>query len=129
MDQRQPRLVEQLPFLRQVARVAFRYRVPPRIVEALVRPQSALNRANRIEEQLGDRLKLLGNATTLERIEFVERLLAEEVLPLFPTLLPAAAAGFGMLGIAGKLLGGAAQPGDLETVLRGLGPGTDSTLL
>ena len=37
-----------------------------------------------------------------------------------PRLLPAAAAGLGMLGLAGRLLGEDAQPADLQTVLRGL---------
>ncbi|HKP07141.1 MAG TPA: PEP-utilizing enzyme, partial [Microbacterium sp.] len=39
-------------------------------------------------------------------------------LPLAPRSLPGAVVGFAMLGLAGRLLRGAAEPGDLQTVLR-----------
>jgi len=39
-------------------------------------------------------------------------------MPLAPRSLPGAVVGFGMLGLAGRLLRGSAQPGDLQTVLR-----------
>src|SRR3712207_7952694 len=46
--------------------------------------------------------------------------LSRSVPPLLPRVFPAAAVGFAMLGLAGKLLGRDARPGDLQTVLRGL---------
>jgi pyruvate,water dikinase len=59
-------------------------------------------------------------ATAGERLDFVERFLGHEAIPLGPTLLPAPVAGFAMLGLAYWLLGDDAQPTDLQTVLRGL---------
>jgi len=42
------------------------------------------------------------------------------VAPGIPRILPAVAVGFGLLGLAGRLLGEDARPGDLQTVLRGM---------
>jgi len=53
------------------------------------------------------------------RLDFVERLLVSELIPLAPQMFPLGAAGLAMLGVAGKLLGDDAQSGDLQTVLRG----------
>ena len=47
-------------------------------------------------------------------------MLRREVIPLVPRLMPAAAAGLAMLGLAGRLLGDDATAGELQTVLRGL---------
>jgi pyruvate,water dikinase len=54
------------------------------------------------------------------RLDFVEHLLRTRALPLLPRLVPAPAAGFLMLAVARKVLGRTAQPGELQTVLRGL---------
>ena len=47
-------------------------------------------------------------------------MLGQELLLVAPVTIPVAAAGLAMLGVAGKLLGDDARPGDLQTVLRGL---------
>jgi rifampicin phosphotransferase len=109
-----------LLFLRRVLRIAMRYGVPLRIVQAFVRPKAALARIERVPEDLAARLTLPGHADAQERLDFAERVLLEKMIPLGPTMLPVAAAGFAMLGLANALLGDDAQPGELQTVLRGI---------
>jgi phosphohistidine swiveling domain-containing protein len=108
------------PVLRRVLRVAARYRIPLVAAHALARPGAALRRFDRIGGRLDARLTLPASATPAERLDLVERVLAAETVPLAPRILPAAAAGFVMFGLAGRLLGADARPGDLQTVLRGL---------
>jgi rifampicin phosphotransferase len=109
-----------LPFLRRVLRIAFRFGVPPRVVEALTRPEAGLARVDRVGAELSRRLVLPASATPTERLDFAQRMLGEEILLAAPKTMPVAAAGLGMLAFAGKLLGDDARPGDLQTVLRGL---------
>jgi phosphohistidine swiveling domain-containing protein len=109
------------PFLRRAARVAFRYRIPPRMLEALVRPGAARRRAEREHARLRARLASPAQfATAAQRLDPVERVLATETIPLAPRIMPGAAAGFLMFGLATRLLGDKAGPGDLLTVLRGM---------
>lgn len=107
-------------FLRRALRVVVRYGVPVQIARALIRPETARTRAASIGAELEGRLTLPARATSGERLDFAERVLNNDVIRLGPSLLPPAAAGLGMLGLAGKLLGDDARPGDLQTVLRGL---------
>jgi rifampicin phosphotransferase len=109
-----------LPFLRRVSRLAFRFGVPSRVVQALTRPEAALARVDRIGVELSRRLVLPATATSAERLDFAERILGSELLLVAPVTMPVAVAGLGMLGVAGKLLGKDARPGDLQAVLRGL---------
>ncbi len=109
-----------LLFMRRVLRIAVWYGIPIQIMQAMLRPQAAHARVARIGTELAGRLTLPGTATAVERLDFAERVLANEIIPLGPSILPLAAAGFGMLGLAGRLLAGDAQSGDLQTVLRGL---------
>ncbi len=108
-----------LPFVRRVLRVAFHFGVPKRVVEALRRPEKALARADRIGADLARRLEPPATASPAVRLDFAERALGEMIL-VAPATMPPAAAGLAMLGLAGKLLGADARPGDLQTVLRGL---------
>jgi len=107
-------------FVRRVLRIASQYRVPQQILQALTRPEAARARVERVGAELVSRLKLPSTATVAERINFAQKVLETESIPLAPRTSPAAAAGLGMLGVAGKLLGDLAQPGDLQTVLRAL---------
>lgn len=109
-----------LPFLRRVARVGFRYRIPAHILEAIIRPSAAHRRADREQVRLRVRLALPDQVTAAQRLDHVERVLATEAIPLAPRILPGAAAGFLMFGLASKLLGDKARPGELTTVLRGM---------
>jgi pyruvate,water dikinase len=109
-----------LGFLRRSLRIVLAYAVPLRVAEALTSPPRAHARAERIGERLGERLKISPTAGPADRLDFVQQVLAREVIELGPRLLPVAAAGLGILGLAGTLLGDDAKPGDLQTVLRGL---------
>ena len=109
-----------LLFIRRVLRIAATYGVPLQVMQAILRPQSAHARAGRIGARLAARLTLPVSATATERLDFAERVLADEIIPLGPSILPVAAAAFGMLGLASRLLAGDAHSGDLQTVLRGL---------
>ncbi|HEY6064880.1 MAG TPA: PEP/pyruvate-binding domain-containing protein [Thermoanaerobaculia bacterium] len=109
-----------LPFARRVMRMAWRFRIPPRVVQALRRPEAALARVERVGAELSRRLTLPATATPEERLDFAERVLGKELMLVAPATMPVAAAGLGMLAVAGKLLGDDAKPGDLQAVLRGL---------
>jgi pyruvate,water dikinase len=104
------------PFARRVLRVAVRYRVPLRAVGAVARPDAALRRL----AQAPPLPAVAVTATPAQRLDLAERILSEEIVPLLPTIMPAAAAGFAMLGLAGRLLRPDLEPGDLQTVLRAL---------
>jgi rifampicin phosphotransferase len=108
------------PVIRRVLRVAARYRIPPVAAYALARPEAVRRRFDRIGDRLDARLTLPASATPSERLDLVERVLAGETVPLAPRILPAAAAGFLMFGLAARLLGDDARPDELQTVLRGL---------
>jgi pyruvate,water dikinase len=109
-----------LPAIRRAVRIAVKYRVPVTVGQALLRPAAARARAERIGTAMAARLALPETATAAERLDYVEQALGREVITLGPKLLPAAAAGLAMLGVAGRLLGEDATGTELQTVLRGL---------
>ena len=109
-----------LPFARRIVRIAIRFAVPLPALRALVRPAAAHARVERIGAELADRLRPPSQASAAERLNFVERILHTEAIPLMPKTAPAAVAGFGMLALAARLLGESASARELETVLRGL---------
>ena len=118
-----PRLAPRVgwwPFARRVLRIAVRYGIPPRVLHALLRPQAAVAGVERIRGALAARLSPPQGATPRERLNFIERTLATEVVGPARASMPAAAAGLAMFQLAGKLLGGDATSGELEAVLRGL---------
>ncbi|WP_436759227.1 PEP/pyruvate-binding domain-containing protein [Streptosporangium sp. V21-05] len=108
------------PPLRRAVRIASRFRVPRRAVRALVNPASAHRDVELLDARLRRELAAPGDATPAQRLDHVERVLSRQIFPLLPTIAPAAAAGFVMLGLAAKALGDRARPGELQTVLRGL---------
>ncbi|MFB6725948.1 PEP/pyruvate-binding domain-containing protein [Kribbella sp. NPDC056345] len=103
----------------RLARVALRRGVPLRVLAAVLAPRLAHFQVRRTSRRL-DSLLAAASRSATGRLDFVERVLRSEVIPLMPRLLPAPAAGFLMLGLAQKVLGKAVQPGELQTVLRGL---------
>lgn len=109
-----------LPFLRRVLRIASRFGVPPRVMQAILRPEAARLRLERMGGEIERRLVLQDHAQAHERLDFVQKILTNEIVPLIPKTMPVVVAGFGMLGFAGKLLGSSAHSDDLQTVLRGL---------
>ena len=107
-------------FLAKVLRGVARFNVPVAAMRALIRPDSAHRHADRIGAELERQLDVPAAATAAERLDFVEDILLTRCIPMVPRILPSALVGFAMLGLAGRLLGDAAEAGDLETVLRGL---------
>ncbi|WP_369133924.1 PEP/pyruvate-binding domain-containing protein [Modestobacter sp. I12A-02662] len=107
------------PVVRRVAFVAARYGIPLRAAQALVSPSAAHRRLGRLVAELRTRARAPQVATPEQRWDdVVATLLA--AAPLLPRVAPPGAAGFAMLGLAAKVLGPDARPGDLPTVLRGL---------
>jgi pyruvate,water dikinase len=106
--------------LRRIARVCFRYRIPPRAVHALIGPEAARRRAEQVGVDLRRRLALPAGATAIQRLDHIEQVLATELIPLLPTIAPGAVPGFLMLALASWLLGDRARPGEVQSVLRGL---------
>ncbi|GAA3114808.1 phosphoenolpyruvate synthase [Planomonospora alba] len=115
-----------LPALRRLLRIGRRYRVPARALRALLDPPSAHRHARRVEAELRARLASPPDADPRGRLDRTERILLDETFPVIPRIAPGAGAGFAMLGLAARLLGRRARPGDLPTVLRGL-PGNVTT--
>ncbi len=89
-------------------------------MRALVSPDRARLSAEKVGASLVERLVVPESATAAERLDFAERTLSEDCVPMLPRVMPAAAAGLAMLGAAGALLGKDAGADDLQTVLRGL---------
>ena len=108
------------PAMRRGLRIAAKYGVPVTVARALANPAWARARAERVGTEMAGRLAPPVSATAAERLDFIERSLGSQIITLGPKLLPAAAAGLGMLGVAGKLLGDDASGTELQTVLRGL---------
>ncbi|GAA3415761.1 PEP/pyruvate-binding domain-containing protein [Streptosporangium vulgare] len=108
------------PPLRRAVRIASRFRVPQRAVRALLNPASAHRDVELLGARLRRELAAPGDAGPAQRLDHVEQVLSRQIFPLLPAIAPAAGAGFVMLGLAAKVLGDRARPGDLQTVLRGL---------
>ncbi|MGH3548316.1 MAG: PEP/pyruvate-binding domain-containing protein, partial [Pseudonocardiaceae bacterium] len=108
------------PVVRQALAVAVRFRIPLLIAQALVSPLAARRRVDRIGRQLGSLLAVPAGMTSNQRLERVQRLLATEIVPIMPTVTPAAGAGFLALAFAGKLARGEVGTGEWDEVLRGL---------
>ncbi|MBB4914733.1 PEP/pyruvate-binding domain-containing protein [Streptosporangium saharense] len=110
-----------LPALRRLLRIARRFRVPSNVVRAVLNPAATHERLGRLRARLRAELAPLPEtATPLERLDRVERTLSARTVPLLPRVVPGPIAGFAMLGLAARLLGDRARPGELTTVLRGL---------
>ncbi|GAA4897000.1 PEP/pyruvate-binding domain-containing protein [Actinomycetospora straminea] len=108
-----------LPALRRVGRIALRYRIPPAVVGAWLRPARARDRALARVRAAEAALPAPADATRAERLERVRWMFACFAL-VPPRIAPAPLAGFLALGLAARLLGDRARPGELGTVLRGL---------
>lgn len=116
-----------LPLLRRVLPAAARAGVPEGVLRGIFRPQAALRRLDRftrdfetaLELDLGATSQVGGGPSARDRLAHAEGLLQRRLFTIVPAILPLAALGFGMLGVAGKLLGGNRWD-DLQGVLRGL---------
>jgi pyruvate,water dikinase len=106
--------------LRPVARVVLSVGVPRRVLLAALRPARAYRAVDQVEARLRHQLLLRAAATPEERLDQVERELSGPVFLLMPTVISYPVAGFVLLGLARRLLGDLARPGELQSVLRGL---------
>ncbi|MET0233310.1 MAG: PEP/pyruvate-binding domain-containing protein [Kibdelosporangium sp.] len=104
-------------FVKRLLRVAVKYRIPPRIVQSVISPAAARRNVDKTGAELRRRIALPGDPTGIQRLDHIERVLLKETVPLLPRVVPSAAAGFLMLGLARRLLGSGAG---LQAVLRGL---------
>jgi len=116
-----------LPLLVRVGGIVLRARVPGLVLEALLRPTAALGRTDRLAGHLEAFIAVPADISAAQRLDHVERILLR-TFPLLPAVVPAALAGFALLGLAHKLLAGMDQPGELQTVLRGLPHNVTTTM-
>ena len=109
-----------LPFIGRILRISLAHGVPLQVAQALVRPDATHRRLARVGDTQRRRLVPPTGAGPHARLDWVERLLGEEIIPLVPRTRPAAATGFALFGLAARLLGAYASGAELATVLRGL---------
>ena len=109
-----------LPTVRRVGRIARRYRIPRAVIGAWIRPARARERAYALVRDVAATLPAPADAGREERVDRARWMLADRFAPMAPRIAPTPAAGFLALGLAAKLLGDRARPGELGTVLRGL---------
>jgi len=104
---------------RPVLRVLLRYRVPGFVALALVRPAAARARVAARGEQV--RARVAEPVTGAERARF-DHVIAtlRAVIPIMPTTVPAALAGFLALGLARRVAGPDLDAQAVHAVLRGL---------
>ena len=95
-------------------------RLLPHVLRAMANPAAAMERAKESRNEFERTLVLQEPASGARRLDFVERVLAKDVTAVLVRELPPPAAGYIWLGLARLALGRLAQPGDLQTVLRGL---------
>jgi pyruvate,water dikinase len=105
--------------LRHIAAALIRNRVPLRVIAGLINPNWAYRGVAATERRLRQALTLPANATTAQRLDFVEQRLGSLFL-LMPRTFAYAVGGLLMLAASRRLLGDVAQPGELQEVLRGL---------
>ncbi|TWF79638.1 pyruvate,water dikinase [Pseudonocardia hierapolitana] len=107
------------PFVRRLVRTLVHFRVPVLMALALVRPDAARRRVERI----GDRVRALTSApaelTAEQRLERTVHVL-RQAFPVLPLTVPAAGAGFVMLGAAQKIAGPDLDAAAVHDVLRSL---------
>ncbi|MGI5129005.1 PEP/pyruvate-binding domain-containing protein [Pseudonocardia sp. CA-107938] len=114
-----PRRGSRRRFVAKVVRVAFRYRIPPQILLALASPQAARRRIDRIGARVYAQHPLPDGTAPLARIDHAADVL-RECFPVLPTVVPAAGAGFAMLGLARLVAGPAIDADAVHELLRSL---------
>src|SRR5918995_3937337 len=97
------------PVLRAVLSVLIRGRIPLRVAQALVYPQTAQIRARRVEVEFRTAGEVPRNAGAEKRLDVAEHLLLGGPPRILPSIAPTFAAGLGAYAFAGKLLGNLAD--------------------
>ncbi len=108
-----------------LGRVVVRCRIPILAAQAIVNPAGAQRRVSRMLDNLRRTPVPGADGDIPARVRGVVEHLAH-ALPLAPTVLPAAGAGFAALGVAARLLRGHSDRTELEAVLRSA-PGNVTT--
>ncbi len=109
-----------LPFARRVLRLTVPYGVPLQVMQAVVSPAATHRRLARLEDAQRRRLRTPPGLDAHQRLDWAEDLISEDVVPLLPRMMPAAATGLAMLALAVRLLGADATGTETAAVLRGL---------
>jgi pyruvate,water dikinase len=105
--------------VRHIAGALLRNKVPFRMIAGLINPDLAYRGIATTERRLRRALTLPAGATASQRLDFVEQRLGSLFL-LMPRTFAYAVGGLLMLRVSRQLLGDAAEPGELQEVLRGL---------
>jgi rifampicin phosphotransferase len=115
------------PFVRGLVRTLLRFRVPVLIALALLRPDAARRRVERV----GDRVRAITTAgsgpTGAERLDRAVQVLGQ-AFPVLPSTVPVAGAGLLMLGVARKIAGPDLDAAAVDDVLRSL-PHNSTTVM
>jgi pyruvate,water dikinase len=107
-------------FVRRLLAVATRYRIPLHILQGLIWPAAERRRVELVGQRLQSQLTASAATSATQRLDRAQHLLHTAVVPIMPTVTPAAAAGFLALALASKLARNDVEPGELGEVLRGL---------
>ena len=102
------------PVVRRLAVVVARFGFPLQVAQALVGPAARPPPGGPDRDAAAEPSPLPASAGPAQRLDAVVELLGSAVVTVVPRVMPAAAAGFGMLGLACRLLGDDARPGDLR---------------
>ena len=108
------------PVWRTVLLLLIRGRIPPRVVQALLRPEAARARVARLRAELLALGDMPPDADATQRLRAAERLLSGFAPRIVPGLLPVFATGLLSNALAGVLLRGLATDAERQVVLRGL---------
>ncbi len=107
-------------FLRRVLAVAVRFRIPLHLAQGLIWPAAERRRVDLVGARLRTQLTVPTGATAAQRLDRAQVLLHTAVVPIMPTVVPAAGAGFLALALANRLARDDLERGELGEVLRGL---------
>jgi rifampicin phosphotransferase len=108
------------PVWRTVLLLLIRGRIPPRVAQALLRPEAARARVARLHAELLALGDVPPDADATQRLRAAERLLSGFAPRIVPGLLPVFATGLLSNALAGVLLRGLATDAERQVVLRGL---------
>lgn len=106
--------------LRALVPLLVRKRIPPRVVQALVRPDAARARASRVAAEFREAGDVHRNTGTAQRLDEAEHLLSGFPPRLLPGVPPAFIAGLVANALASRLLGDLATEDERRVVLRAL---------
>ncbi|MET1043220.1 MAG: PEP/pyruvate-binding domain-containing protein [Microbacteriaceae bacterium] len=110
--------------IEHVARVAIPAGAPLVALRAVIAPAAALRGAGRAAGRVRRMAAVPDDATALQRLEHVRRIVGRELFPIVPSILPLPLVGFALLGLAHKLaaeeVSARGEQATWQSVLRGL---------